>query len=131
MKKIVLCTLILCSACSINDANDDLDVKTQLKGNWEWLESVGGIDGRTETPESTGNSIFIEIGTTTVKKYVNDVLESELNYEIQFGESIKTSYETELIIYENGMKQSIEFDENVLILYDECYDCFQNKYIKK
>lgn len=94
------------------------------------MESVGGIDGRTETSESTGNSIFIEISSTKIKKYVNGLKEFELNSEIQFGESIITGYETELIIYENGMKQSIEFAGNTLILSDECYDCFRIKYIE-
>ncbi len=128
MKKIIIiCALILCSGCSIND---DLDVHEQLEGEWTWVESTGGIDGRTDTPENTGNSIYIEISSTTVKKYVNGILESELNYEIQFGASIITNYETYLIIYEDGVKQSIGFSENNLILFDECIDCFRNEYIK-
>ncbi len=41
-----------------------------------------------------------------------------------------TNEKIDLMIYENDRKQSIVLNENKLILYDECFDCYQNEYIK-
>ena len=62
---------------------------------------------------------------------MNGNLESEVNYEIKSGPSIRTIQDTDIIVYENGMKQSVELNENYLVLYEECYDCFQHNYIRE
>ena len=121
----ILITLIGCSQ------DDNKNLGSQLIGKWKWVESSGGIDGRTETPESTGNAVTIEFTISTLKKFVNGNLESEINYEIQSGPSITTTHNTDLIVYENGIKQSVELNENYLVLFEECYDCFQHNYLKK
>ena len=64
-------------------------------------------------------------------EFVNGNLESEVDYQIQSGHSIRTMQNTGLIVYENGMKQSVELNENFLVLFEECYDCFQHNYIKE
>jgi hypothetical protein len=121
----ILITLIGCSQ------DDNLSMKSQLNGKWKWVESSGGIDGRTETPESTGDAVTIEFTLSTMKKFVNGNLEFEVNYEIKSGTSIRTTEDTDLIVYENGTKQSVELNGNFLVLFEECYDCFQHNYIKE
>ena len=121
----VLITFIGCSQ------DDNTNLSSQLIGKWKWVESSGGIDGRTETPESTGKAVIIEFTVSTMRKFVNGNLESGVNYEIQSGPSIRTIHNTDLIVYENGLKQSVELNENFLVLFDECYDCFQHNYFKK
>ena len=121
----ILITLIGCSQ------GDNINMKSQLLGKWKWVESSGGIDGRTETPEKTGNTVTIEFTGSTMKRFVNGNLESEVNYEIQSNPSIRTTQDTDLIVYENGTKQSVELNANFLVLYEECYDCFQHNYIKE
>ncbi len=129
MKKIIytfiLIALIGCSQKDIINQN------SQLIGKWKWVESSGGIDGRTETPESTGNAVIIEFTVSTMRKFVNGNLESEVNYKIYLGPSIRTIHNTDLIVYKNGTKQSMELNGNSLILFDECYDCFQHNYLKE
>jgi hypothetical protein len=66
-----------------------------------------------------------------MKKFINGNLESEVNYEIQSGPSIRTTEDTDLLVYENGIIQSVELNGNYLALYEECYDCFQHYYIKE
>jgi hypothetical protein len=71
----------------LNCSNDDDNTQeSQLAGTWNWVESSGGIDGRTETPNSTGNSMKIEISNNSIKRYLNGNLESELNYSTEFQE---------------------------------------------
>ena len=129
MKNIIL-TFVLISL--IGCAHEDNKIlKSQLLGKWKWVESSGGIDGRTETPEGTGNAVTIVFTLTTMKKFINGNLESEVDYEIQSGSSIRTIQNTDLIVIENGIRFSVELNGNFLVLYEECYDCFQNNYIKE
>jgi len=89
MKNIIF-TFILIALMGCSDS-DNSDLRSQLNGKWKWIESSGGIDGRTETPESSGNSVTIEFTRTTVKTFINGNLKSEVNYEIQSGSSIRTT----------------------------------------
>ena len=120
----ILITLIGCTQ------EGDINLNSRLIGKWKWIESSGGIDGRTETPESTGNVVTIEFTSTTMKTFVNGNLESEVNYEIQSGSSIRSAEKTYLIVYENGTIHSVLLEGNSLVLFEECYDCFQQNYLK-
>jgi hypothetical protein len=97
---------------------------------WNWIESTGGIAGITQTPQSTGKTIQLEITKTKVIKYINGKFDSELNYTIKSGTSIFGGIRN-LIVYENDFRQSFEVTNNHLLLNDECYDCFENKYIRE
>ena len=116
--------VITCLSCSKNDNTTNL-----LVGTWNCVESSGGIDGRTETPISTGNSIKLEISKNSVKKYLNGNLVSELSYSIQFEKY--NGVQQEIIVYENQSNQLISLNGNYLTLYDRCPDCFQYEYIKE
>ncbi|MBT8388013.1 MAG: hypothetical protein KJO12_11430 [Ignavibacteria bacterium] len=128
MRSIVLYFILISIIGCSNEQNEKLHSK--LLGKWKWIESSGGIDGRTETPESTGNDVKIEITRTTIKTFVNGILESEINYEIEVGSSIRTTQKTDLILYENGTIHSVLIIGNSLVLFEECYDCFQHNYLK-
>ncbi|NGY38519.1 hypothetical protein FQU23_013490 [Flavobacterium sp. XN-5] len=121
---LVLFSIISCSSESSSTKNNS------IIGKWNWVESSGGIDGRTETPKSTGKTIQLEISNSKIKKYVDEALVSETAYTIQTGTSIFGG-EKKLIVYENDWKQSFSRADNQLFLNDECYDCFQNKYVKE
>jgi len=128
MKNIIF-TFILIALMGCSNS-DESELKSQLIGKWKWVESSGGIDGRTETPASTGNAVTLEFTSTTMKTFVNGNLESEVNYEIQSGSSITTTEKTDLIVYENGTIHSVLLEGNSLVLIEECYDCFQHNYLK-
>jgi len=125
---ILLLTLATIMSCTIDS---EPTLNSQLLGKWKLVELSGGIAGTTETPQTTGLDKSIEITSNTIKTYVNGILESESFYEIRQGKSIRTIEISNLIIYENGRKQSIELNDTNLILFDECNDCFQYKYVKE
>ncbi|WPR71344.1 hypothetical protein SLW70_15630 [Flavobacterium sp. NG2] len=129
MKKIASFLLIgIFIICCSSDKN--IPDHHSLLGNWNWIESTGGFAGVTLTPESTGNTIILQISNTTIKKYVNGKLESELKYTIEIGPSIFGDKKP-MIVYENDSKSSFELVDNQLILNEECNDCFQSKYLRK
>lgn len=127
-------TLLLIGFTFINCSNDDVENNTTdsgLIGTWNWIESSGGFDGRTETPESTGKNEILEISPTSIKKYSNGILDSDLKYSTKFGPSTIIEGDHKMIVYENDFKQSIILEENLLILVDECHDCFRRKFVRK
>lgn len=130
MKKWIL--ILLLASFTINCSNDDeININQKLIGEWKWIESSGGIQGETINPQTTGENRNIEITSDKIKYFTNGVLISEFDYYLIKGESIRTNEKIDLMVYENDRKQSIVLNENKLILYDECYDCYQNEYIKE
>lgn len=130
MKNLII-LLSLISSISFCSKNVESQIKKELTGKWSWIESSGGIMGKTINPATTGNQITIEFTSDKFFQYTNDSLALEMSYKIEKGKTIRSSEETFLIVYENGQKQSVEVEGNKLILYDECHDCYQNEYIKK
>ena len=130
MKKWVLILILatLTINCSIDDENT---IKEKIIGKWLWIESSGGIQGETINPQTTGENRHIVITSDKITYYTNGTLTSEFGYYLQKGASIWTIEEADLMIYENDRTQSIVLNENKLILYDECNDCYQNEYIKE
>tara|TARA_B110000967_G_C18572203_1_gene405449 strand:+ start:152 stop:538 length:387 start_codon:yes stop_codon:yes gene_type:complete len=122
--------LLFIGVTFLNCSNDDDNTQqSQLAGTWYWVESSGGIDGRTETPNSTGNSMKIEITNNSIKRYLNENLESELNYSTEFEEYNGEQWLK--VTYENGQEQHAGLNVDYLILYERCSDCFQYEYVRE
>ena len=51
--------------------------------------------------------------------------------EIKSGPSIRTTEDIDLMVYENGIEQSVELNENYTVLYEERYNCIQHNCIKE
>ena len=130
MKKIIFLLMILgfLNSCSTTTDNDSAD---QIIGEWVWIESSGGLAGTTETPESTEKEITLQISKTSIKKFVNGILESDRHYNIERRESATFGDVREMIVYDNGFRQIFSTTGNRLILFDDCYDCFQAEYERK
>lgn len=102
MKKII--TLILIGILAFSCSNDDDSTNTQLTGNWNWVESSGGISYHTETPESTGKTVNLKITDNAIERYVNGILDYKSNYTIES-------------INDNGQQfQVITFDNQIIPL---------------
>lgn len=129
MRKIICYFIIAFSiiSCSSEKASSEQDA---IIGEWNWIESSGGIAGTTTTPQSTGKSIQLKITSAKVIQYVDGALVSEINYSIQTGTSIFGG-QRKLLVYDSGIKKSFEQTNSQLILNDECFDYYQNKYIKQ
>ena len=128
MKNYIL--LLFIGITILSCSSDDYNIQeSKLAGTWNWAESSGGIDGRTETPNSTGNSMKIEISNNSIKKHLNGDLESELNYTTEFEEYNGEQWLK--VTYENGQVQHADLNIDYLILYDRCSDCFQYEYARE
>lgn len=118
--------LILFTACSATQESGN----ESLYGTWNWIGSSGGIDGRTETPETTGRTMALQFSKNVLKKYNNGNLIQELPFSIQVRESIIDGAPRKMLIYEEQSKQSFNLSNDTLTLFDECYDCFVSRYIR-
>lgn len=123
---ILLGLVLLTASCSIQSFPESS--REKLVGRWELIRSSGGISG--ETHEHQNEKIVLEITKDSIKNYKDGSLTSSSEYTLEKGETIRSSEEVPLIKYSNGRKQSFEFSSGHLILYDECYDCYQYEYVK-
>ena len=127
MKKLfLLLVLVWAISCERQDENS---AKESLIGNWEWISSTGGIDGRTETPASTGKQVKIVITKDSVKVYENSVLKQKNSYKISREKSVLDNKIKDMIIYNSGFRDSFMIDsQNQLHLIGDCFDCFGSSY---
>lgn len=124
----IIFTFTLFISCSTTTDHDPAD---EIKGEWVWVESSGGIAGTTETPESTQQVVTLEISGNSIRQFVNGNLKSDRNFIIARKESLVYGDAREMIIYENGFQQIFSTTGNQLILIGDCNDCFQSLYQRK
>ena len=129
-KKYFLLFLLLAVCFGCSDSDDSINQKN-ISGNWIWVKSTGGIDGRTETPATTGTTIRLEISKQSVRRFVNGELADEFTYVIKKQQSILFNQPMEMILYENGSSQIIEGNQDELLLTEDCFDCFQHDFIRE
>ena len=131
MKNLIyIFTLFFIFSC--RDDNDNETLSNQdLIGNWTWKKSTGGINGITETPESTNKTINLVISNDAVKIYENGNLTSENNYNLQIKESIQGGNKPMLIYSPYKPSQNYQINGNKLYLNDECNDCYNSEYEKE
>lgn len=131
MKRLFLLTLFAAIASlSSCDGNEGTISQARLTGNWQWVESVGGIAGTTETPSSTGNEIMLEITPASIKKFTNGTLTKMWPYTIASGQSIFGGNRLMVIYEDDSAPQSFTVVEDELVLTDECHDCYENRYVR-
>ena len=133
MKKVVLIfALIFALILAITSCSKDIKTSngSTLNGKWNWVESSGGLAGKTETPATTGKVITIEISNGIIKYFENGVQTVSDSFTTKIQNSIRGENKN-MIIYKSGRpNQSFELNEKQLILFDECYDCYQSNYSK-
>ena len=113
------------------EGQDENSTKESLIGNWRWISSTGGIDGRTETPVSTGKQVKIVITKDSVKFMRIAVFKTKNSYKISREKSVLDNKIKEMIIYNSGFRDSFMIDsQNQLHLIGDCFDCFASLYKK-
>ena len=101
----------------------------EIVGEWEWMESVGGIAGVTNTPASTGQTLTLIIRQDGSLDALRDgVLWKTVTYLLvphrQAGEW-DISYSEPVVGFES---QHVELRGDVLILTDGCCDGFTSRF---
>lgn len=98
-------------------------VHNKLLGEWEWVESSGGIAGVTLIPETEGYTKTYHFSSdSNLSIYKNDTLISETTYQV-VGDTLK--------INGQDINQIIEYKTDRIILYDLCVDCFISTFERK
>ena len=115
-------------------------ITEQLTSTWDWVQSTGGIDGRSITPATEGYKRTITFEKNGVYSEGRDGKQtSQMKYTVSQGKSIysDTAY---LVDYRSSgkekqprsIRQSVRFGgTDTLFLNDECYDCFEHVYTRK
>jgi hypothetical protein len=116
--------VVVFNSCSKNDGEE-------IVGNWRWVQSSGGMAGIIETPVSTGKNILLIITEDEIQTYENDSLKETTGYTIKYGNSLLQDMKTLIIVKDQGVNQSFEINDDHLVLYDECYDCYVSEYTKE
>lgn len=102
-----------------------------LLGEWEWVESTGGIAGVTNTPASTGHTqtlIFRPDGTLEIRR--DGAPWMTLAFEI-VSHSEPGEWELRYSGVTNGFdSQHVSVRRHLLVLTDPCCDGFVNRYVR-
>ena len=103
--------------------------KMKIEGNWRWIEKSGGFAGRTTTPETTSEEIHLQITKDSISYYNNGELVSKDAYQLIPSQSLLDG-KTYWSIKGSDPKVLLDKTGNILIIKEDCYDCFINKYEK-
>ena len=137
MKKIFfLFVLVILSSCNSNDDDSstkkaDAQAEKDLQGKWNWVISSGGFAGKTYTPQSSNQVIYIEFSGNSFKTYINGILSADNTFVIKTQKS-NFGGEKPMIVSDNPDKyfvaMSFEIQGDKLSLSQECDDCFGSLY---
>jgi hypothetical protein len=125
--------LLSCSCKLIKEKEtDDLnsEILSRLCGNWKWVNSSGGFNGDTITPETEGYEKKLKLFKNySYLVYKNGKIIKSGIFELSYGESIGSVEMCYQIKFQNEFLQSITFiGKNQLRLSEECYDCYSHLY---
>jgi hypothetical protein len=122
MKKLAILLLFMLSfSCGTQD----------LVGKYNWQETSGGIAGRVENVETASDIPALVITKDSIKEYEKGILMGARAYHFETRRSIRTGKNEKMIIYDDGsIPHTFDLKGNELVLYEECHDCFQYRYLK-
>ena len=128
MKKLLcLSPILLLFACASTQTNTDKAPK--IEGNWRWIETTGGFAGITKTPENSSDIKHLQITKDSVFAYDRGELQYAQAYKLTLAQS-QLSNKTEWLLHEDPMRTFISRQDSVLVLKEDCFDCFTHKYVK-
>ncbi len=112
--------------------HDDCEKIGCIVGEWTWVESVGGFGGWTITPESEMMTERLHIDDFIFQEYRNDTLAFESEYDIGVStKSLIGTPERTYIEFKSGGRLAITAERSELELFDQCFDCYVHKFIRK
>ncbi|GAB2762052.1 hypothetical protein [Salinimicrobium soli] len=123
MKKIAILFLFgLSLSCAAPD----------LVGKYTWQETSGGITGRVDNAGTPSEIPALVITRDSIKEYEKGILMGARAYHFETRKSIRTGKREKMIVYDDGSTpHSFEVKGNELVLYEECFDCYQYRYVKE
>lgn len=103
-----------------------------IVGNWNWVQSQGGIAGITIKANENNKRTMFYGGDLTYRFFENGVEKSFGTYKLTTGKSITSTEVVPLIeLSSNGIgKMSYHISSDTLYLFDEVYDGFGHTYVR-
>lgn len=127
---ILFCFGLFNSGCSNDIQKIELPL---LYGKWIWVESSGGIDGRTITPGENEPSKYLRfVKPDLMESYLDDSLVSSKNFTLEKGLSIYSADSLYFIVEDAGSMPLVIYQvtNERLSLADNVYDGFGHEYIR-
>ena len=122
--------LLLASTILIGCKDDDENDPSGLAGEWEWVQSYGGIAGQTLTPVTEGVTRHLEIDADTYQEFENDSLIFQSQYTLETRQD--SLFGTDKIIaFETGYELAVIQQGDDLKLIEICLDCFEHTYERR
>jgi hypothetical protein len=129
--KLILAAILGIIFSSCHKENLNSNYSKSIVGEWNWISSTGGISGIKYTPETEGEKRIISFDSDSVfRLYANDTLKIESKYHLIILPSTDGLDSTRLVKYDfTSVGQYFEIQPNgILILRDDCMDCFLDQY---
>lgn len=127
----ILLLSIFISSCSISSGPTATNLSEKdLIGEWRLIRISGGFAGTTTEYGENDERFVVEFKKSDFVSSKDGKELKSARYKVVLGKSIRSTEDVPLIIYETGEKQSFEFRDGNLFLFDECYDCFVHEYIR-
>jgi hypothetical protein len=125
---LLFCFGLVTTGCSNNVQETELPL---LYGKWIWIQSSGGIDGRTITPNENEPAKFLQfVKPDIIESYIGNRLISSRSFKLKKDLSIYSSDSLYFIIDGGGSFPKVIFGltEKTLSLADNVYDGFSELY---
>lgn len=119
---------LIISGCSNNVQEPELPL---LYGKWIWIQSSGGIDGRTITPNENEPAKYLQfVKPDIIESYIGDRLISSRSFNLKKDLSIYSADSLYFIIdgVSSFPKAIFGLTEKTLSLADNVYDGFNEVY---
>ena len=110
-----------------------LNTQEDIYGLWEWKLSVGSLTGIQLTPESVGFTRSVEFNRDgTFRSFINGTVVESGRFSVDTGQSELNGIIYLMIRFGLGqpMKSIRYLDQHIMILTEECIDCFTHTYEK-
>ena len=114
--------------CGAKKVHSILNEENSYNGKWILTKKSGGITGSNVDLKK----IFeIQIDNYVINYYENNTLVHTKPFKTEKGKTIQSTDSLDVMIGNKIPKQSIQIHNDLLIITDQCYDCFTYIYKRK
>ncbi len=127
---ILIISSLGCTKDKCSQINHDIS-PIGIKGEWKWVQSVGGFGGWTLTPKTECESRTMVIGDSIYQEFWDCELVRGGNYRI-ISKELNVSGDTLVEISSEDIRfQFAQYNTQELIMVDACVDCYRHFYIRE
>lgn len=133
MKYLTIIALLFFGSCNIFE--NEQFVPVEYTGEWQWVESSGGIIGESIKAESVDYTQVLSIDQTNEAQWFRD---GELIQQFQISELSKEEDGEFLLKPDSGENEDsspiekviLGYQDGILTVFDRCADCYTHRFIR-